>query len=84
MEGNIWLKKVPLKVLVFQWYVLRNRLPTRDNLIRCGVLQPDSHLCVSGCGMEEIIDLLFFFCCNHFESLWILDLYFFLLTRLVY
>jgi len=38
---NVWHKHVPLKVSLFAWRLLRNRLPTKDNLVRRRVLQHD-------------------------------------------
>jgi len=49
----VWLKPVPLKVLVFVWRLLRKRLPTKDNLIRRRVFYYDDTLCVVGCGYPE-------------------------------
>jgi len=31
---EIWDKEVPLKVSLFAWCLLRNRLPTIDNLVK--------------------------------------------------
>ena len=36
-----WLKQVPLKVSVFVWRLLHNRLPTKDNLLRRGAVHHD-------------------------------------------
>jgi len=36
----IWNKVVPLKVSLFAWILLKNGLPTKDNLARLGVLHP--------------------------------------------
>jgi hypothetical protein len=33
LSDMVWLKQVPLKVSVFIWRLLRNRLPTKDNLV---------------------------------------------------
>jgi len=35
---DVWHKQVPLKVSVFVWRLFRNRLPTKDNLVRQRVL----------------------------------------------
>jgi len=56
----LWQKYVPLKVVVFVWRLLRNRLPTKDNLLRRGVLHTDTCQCVSGCGSTETVNHLFF------------------------
>jgi hypothetical protein len=43
-----WLKFVPLKVSVFVWRLLHNRLPTKDNLLRRRVLLHDDTICTGG------------------------------------
>ena len=50
---EIWNKEVSLKVSLFAWRLLRNRLPTTDNLVKRQILQPNAQLCVGGCGMME-------------------------------
>ena len=64
-----WLKQVPLKVLVFVWWLLCNRLPTKDNLLRRRVLQHDDTSCVGGCGLMEFADHLALYC-EFFGNLW--------------
>ena len=64
-----WLKQVPLKVLVFVWRLLCNRLPTKDNLLRQRVLQHDDTLCVGGCGLMESANHLVLYC-EFFGNLW--------------
>jgi len=51
---HVWHKHVPLKVSLFAWRLLRNRLPTQDNLVRHRVLHHDANQCVGGCGLQEI------------------------------
>lgn len=34
----IWHKQVPLKVSIMAWRLLRNRLPTKDNLVARGII----------------------------------------------
>ena len=64
-----WLKHVPLKVSVFVWCLLRNRLPTKDNLLRRRALHQDDITCVGGCGSQETSHHLF--CrCDTFSGLW--------------
>ncbi|GAU37503.1 hypothetical protein TSUD_275550 [Trifolium subterraneum] len=46
----IWHKQVPLKVSVAAWGLLRNRLPTKDNLVRRHIISQGAHLCMAGCG----------------------------------
>ena len=42
----IWNKKAPLKLSLFGWIFSLNRLPTKDNLLREGVIIADSLVCV--------------------------------------
>ncbi|GAU42663.1 hypothetical protein TSUD_398690 [Trifolium subterraneum] len=58
----IWSKQVPLKVSVVAWRLLRNKLPTNDNLVRCHIIPPGAHLCVAGCGATETAQHLFLSC----------------------
>jgi len=53
LSEAVWLKQAPLKVSVFVWRLLRNRLPTKDNLVRRRVLHHDDTACVGGCGIQE-------------------------------
>jgi hypothetical protein len=36
-----------LKVSIFAWRLLRNRLPTKANLVTQGIISPDLHYCVT-------------------------------------
>lgn len=58
----IWPKMVPLKVSLFDWRLHRNHLPTKDNLIKQGVLQNNAQLCVGECGSYKDVDHLFTRC----------------------
>ena len=58
----IWHKKVPLKVSIFAWRLLRDRLPTKNNLLRRGVVDAEAVMCVTGCGLEESVPHLFIHC----------------------
>ena len=51
--SSLWHKDVPLKVVLFAWRLFRDRLPTKDNLHRRGVIDHASTVCVSGCGSME-------------------------------
>ncbi|GAU37879.1 hypothetical protein TSUD_395630 [Trifolium subterraneum] len=68
-ETLIWHKQVPLKVSICAWRLLRDRLPTRANLVSRGIISPEAHYCVSGCGGIESAQHLFF-TCGIFGSLW--------------
>ena len=65
----IWHSQVPLKVYVFAWRLLRDRLPTKSNLVARGVLSADMASCVSGCGLSETTQHLFLSCVT-FGSIW--------------
>ncbi|GAU40791.1 hypothetical protein TSUD_348880 [Trifolium subterraneum] len=67
--GLIWHTQVPLKVSIFAWRLLRDRLPTKTNLVSRDILSPEAHHCVSGCGIVESTQHLFL-SCSTFGSLW--------------
>ncbi|XP_024640724.1 uncharacterized protein [Medicago truncatula] len=69
MSISLWHKEVPLKVVLFAWRLLRDRLPTKDNLHRRHVLGVDDQYCVGGCGLVETSNHLFLHC-NIFGSVW--------------
>ena len=58
---ELWKLKVLSKVAVFAWRLLKDRLPTRDNLRRKQIELQD-YLCPFCRIMEESIDHLFFHC----------------------
>ncbi|CAJ2673841.1 unnamed protein product [Trifolium pratense] len=62
---------VPLKVSIFAWRLLRDRLPTKSNLVTRGILSSPAQLCVAGCGEVESAHHLFI-SCSFFGSLWAL------------
>jgi len=59
---EIWNKEVPLKISLFAWRLLRDRLPTTDNLIKRHILHLNAQLCVGGCDMIEDAKHLFLSC----------------------
>jgi len=65
----VWHKQVPLKVSIVAWRLLKDRLPTRSNLHRRGIIQVEGDTCVSGCGQVESAPHLFLHCAV-FGSLW--------------
>jgi hypothetical protein len=60
-----------LKVSIFAWCLLRDRLLTKANLVARGIISPEVHFCVSGCGGVESTQHLFL-SCSAFSSLWAL------------
>jgi hypothetical protein len=59
----------PWKVSIFAWRLLCDRLPTKTNLVARSIINPASHLCVTGCGCVESAQHLFL-SCSTFGSLW--------------
>jgi len=70
---DVWHKQALLKVSIFAWRLLCNRLPTKDNLVRRQILHHEDNMCVTGCGSIETTDHLFF-TCDIFTGLWFLVL----------
>ncbi|XP_024626847.1 uncharacterized protein [Medicago truncatula] len=71
VQKNVWHKLVPSKVALFVWRLLQDKVPTRANLVRRNVIQPNGILCAGGCGNIETADHLFLGC-NLFGSVWYL------------
>ncbi|KAK2373612.1 hypothetical protein QL285_074640 [Trifolium repens] len=67
--GSFLYKHFKLKVSILAWRLLRDRLPTKANLVSRGILAPDLHDCVTGCGGIETARHLFL-SCSTFGSLW--------------
>lgn len=68
LVDDVWHQYIISKVSLFVWPLLRNRLPTKDNLVRMRVLQSDNMACVSSCGHSETTKHLFLDC--DFFELW--------------
>ena len=54
---------------MFTWRLLRQRLPTRDNLLRKGIIRQDGTSCIRGCGFSETAAHLILQC-DVFGSVW--------------
>jgi hypothetical protein len=65
----VWHKQGPPKVSILAWRLLRDRLPTKTNLLRRGIIQPVTIRCVAGCEFDESAPHLFLHC-DIFGSLW--------------
>jgi hypothetical protein len=65
----IWHKQVPLKVSIFAWRLLRDRLPTKENLAKRGIISVDSQMCCAGCKHVEDLKHLFLIC-PYYGALW--------------
>ena len=66
---ELWKLKVPSKVAVFAWRLLKDRLPTRDNLRRKQIELQD-YLCPFCRIMEESASHLFFHCSKILPLWW--------------
>ncbi|GAU47519.1 hypothetical protein TSUD_138910 [Trifolium subterraneum] len=65
----LWVKSVPLKVNIFIWRLFLNRLPTKDNLLRRGVIEVHQELCSTNCGKaEDVVHL--FIQCDVYSQVW--------------
>ncbi|GAU33009.1 hypothetical protein TSUD_358760 [Trifolium subterraneum] len=65
----LWMKSVPLKVNIFIWRLFLNRLPTKDNLLRRGVIEVHMVLCSTNCGKSEDVVHLFLQC-DVYSQVW--------------
>jgi hypothetical protein len=60
--ADVWNDLIPLKVSVLVWRLMQNRIPTKDNLVKRGVLTESQKLCSFGCGKEENASHVFYEC----------------------
>jgi hypothetical protein len=58
---DIWFKHIPSKVSLLVWRLIRNRLPTKDNLLQRGILLPTDGACATGCDDIESTFTPFFY-----------------------
>ena len=65
----IWHKHVPLKVSIFAWRLLGDRLPTKSNMVSRSILYTEASLCTTCCSHVDNLQHLFF-SCSTFGSLW--------------
>jgi hypothetical protein len=68
-QNLIWHPQVPLKVSILAWRLLRDKLPTKINLLNRGIITVADISCVRGCGNDESVDHLFLHC-NFFGAIW--------------
>ena len=64
----IWKMKIPPRAAVFTWRLLKDRLPTRVNLIRRSVIIQEAACPLCGQEQEEVGHL--FFNCKRIVGLW--------------
>ena len=68
-EALVWHKHVPLKVSIFAWRLLQNRLSTRMNLVRRNIFSDTAAGCLLGCCANETYQHLFI-PCDFYGILW--------------
>jgi len=66
----IWHKKVSLNVNIFVWCLLRNRLPTTDNLTGQMVLQPNTFFFSQEVAAHKRVLIICFLTCDYFKQIW--------------
>jgi len=59
---DVWHKHIPSKVSLLVWRLLRNCIPTKDNLAIRGALPTTDTSCALGCGSTESPVHLFIHC----------------------
>lgn len=55
----IWHRHVSFKVSIFAWRLLRDRLPSKSNLVARGIILSDAQYCMTECGVVESTQHLF-------------------------
>lgn len=58
-----------MKVSLFMWRLLRDRVPTKDNLFHRRIIFVGDQMCVLGCGQLETASHLFLDC-SFFGAPW--------------
>ena len=69
LVDDVWLNRIPSKVSLLVWRLLRNKLPTKDNLLRQGVINGAASTCAAGCEASETT-LHLFLNCDVSNGLW--------------
>ncbi|XP_024632198.1 uncharacterized protein [Medicago truncatula] len=69
LVDDVWHKLIPSKVSLFVWRLLRDRLPTKDNLARRRVIPAANTTCSAICDNLETARHLFLEC-NVLSSIW--------------
>jgi len=59
---DVWHKHIPSKVSLFVWRLLRNRLPTKENLARRSILPSTELACTANYGNSETAHRIFIGC----------------------
>lgn len=65
----VWHKQIPLKVSILAWRLLLDRLPTKPNLLNCGILWSEAVIYSMTRGQAETASHLFLYC-GMYAPLW--------------
>jgi hypothetical protein len=61
--SQLWKSPAPSKLIAFSWQLIHNRISTRDNLARCGIIRGDNpRVCVMCANSLESSRHLFLYC----------------------
>lgn len=71
MFGTLWKSPVPLKVVVFSWKALLDRIPTKSNLALRNMLPPDMSVLCVWCGRVAETEVLIFLHCGLANGAWL-------------
>jgi hypothetical protein len=68
--SSIWESPTPSKIVAFSWQLLYDRLPTKENLHRRGVLDQDVDVNCVWCGLAPESTKHLFLHCNTAHWVW--------------
>jgi hypothetical protein len=68
---QIWTSPAPSKIIAFSWQLLHNRIPTRDNLRRCGVIGDDNLTACVFCSEVNESAIHLFLHCSFASRIWV-------------
>lgn len=68
-DNLIWHSQLPLKFSILAWRLIHDRLPTKINLLNCGIISAADTYCSVGCGQLESVQHLFIHC-ETFGIIW--------------
>jgi hypothetical protein len=66
---NVWRSAVPSKVSAFAWQLLLDRVPTKDNLVKRGLMHGGEDMC-SLCGLDVETTRHLFLHCRFAAAVW--------------
>lgn len=67
--AGLWRARAPLKAQIFAWRLLRDRLPTKGNLVKRNTLGELDQSCCC-CSIKDESAAHFFMRCREIEKLW--------------